>query len=185
MNKIDREKRNEKIREMARRGSTLQQIGKRVGLKKNTVHTILAGKEKPLAIRQQRREEERERHWIEKTGYTKEEFKALPSEVYETCRRMLAGSKVRAKENGLDHSLVLRDVVELWGEGVCAVSGEPLERGGESRDNSPSLDRVDNTKGYVKDNVVVMAWRLNRIKHNASVEELELLVKFLKQRGGN
>ena len=185
MKKEDRQRRNERIKELARQGYTLEQIGKRVGLKKNTVHTILQGKEKPLAVRQQRKKEESDRHWVEKTGYTKEEFKALPADTYEVCRRLLAGSRWRAKQRGEDNSLVLRDIVELWGEGVCSVSGEPLERGGESRDNSPSLDRVDNTKGYVRDNVVIMAWRLNRIKHNSTLRELELLVEFLKQRGGN
>lgn len=50
----------------------------------------------------------------------------------------------------------------------------------EKQDNSPSLDRIIPSLGYVKGNVWVISERANRIKSNASVEELELLVKNLK-----
>jgi len=185
MNAEQRAERNKRVVALAKQGLTLQEIGNRVGLKKNTVHSILSGAVKPLSIRQRVKKSQNDSKWLQKTGYTREEFKALDKEVYETCRRMLASSKQRAKEKNIEHTLRLKDVVELYGEGRCAVTGEMLERGGETRDNSPSLDRVDNEKGYVKDNVVVMSWRLNRIKHNANVRELELLVQFLLQRGGN
>jgi hypothetical protein len=43
------------------------------------------------------------------------------------------------------------------------------------RDNSPSLDRIDNTKGYVKGNVRVISWRANNLKGNAIDQELTAL----------
>lgn len=44
-------------------------------------------------------------------------------------------------------------------------------------DNSPTLDRKDSTRGYVPDNVWVISHRANRMKNNATLEEMELLVK--------
>lgn len=46
--------------------------------------------------------------------------------------------------------------------------------------NSPSIDRIDNTKGYVKGNVHVISYKANALKSNATLEELDLLVQNLK-----
>ena len=42
-------------------------------------------------------------------------------------------------------------------------------------DNAPSLDRIDNTKGYVPENVEVISWRANQLKHNATADELTMI----------
>ncbi len=41
--------------------------------------------------------------------------------------------------------------------------------------NSPSIDRVDNSFGYTKNNVLIISYKANAIKNNATLEELELL----------
>jgi hypothetical protein len=41
-------------------------------------------------------------------------------------------------------------------------------------------DRKDNARGYVKDNVRVISWRANRLKSDATLEELRLLVRDLE-----
>tara|TARA_Y100001938_G_scaffold104877_1_gene143123 strand:+ start:1883 stop:2233 length:351 start_codon:yes stop_codon:yes gene_type:complete len=42
-------------------------------------------------------------------------------------------------------------------------------------DSSPSLDRIDNTKGYIKGNVQIISRKANQIKNNASFEEFEMI----------
>ena len=44
---------------------------------------------------------------------------------------------------------------------------------------SPSLDRFDNTAGYIPDNVWIISHRANTIKRDASLEELRMLAKNL------
>ena len=49
-------------------------------------------------------------------------------------------------------------------------------------ENSPSLDRIDPGKGYVKGNVQVISMQANRMKNDGSIEELLLLSKWIKMQ---
>lgn len=49
------------------------------------------------------------------------------------------------------------------------------------RPESLSIDRIDNTRGYVPGNLMFMSWRANRLKHNATLQELEAFGKFAKK----
>ena len=58
-----------------------------------------------------------------------------------------------------------------------------LERNkGRANPNSPSLDRIDNAKGYVKGNVRFISDRANRLKSNSTDEELVALGKDASER---
>ena len=50
-----------------------------------------------------------------------------------------------------------------------------------SLSNSPSIDRIDPSKGYTKDNVWVISRRANTIKSNATVDEVEKVAQGLRQ----
>jgi hypothetical protein len=43
-----------------------------------------------------------------------------------------------------------------------------------------SLDRIDSTKGYVPGNVAIISLRANVLKQDATIEELELLLHWLR-----
>jgi hypothetical protein len=86
-------------------------------------------------------------------------------------RKMLSRAKDRARKLGLPFEITVDDIVVPK---ICPVLGIPLRVGEELfTDNSPSLDRIDPQRGYVKDNVVVLPYRANRIKNNGTLEELE------------
>jgi hypothetical protein len=96
---------------------------------------------------------------------------------------LLNASKQRAVLKNREHSITLEDIKELYPkDGKCPVFGFDLEFNSEGfRETSPSIDRIDSSKGYIKDNIQIISWKANRLKAYATVEDLELLVAFLKQ----
>lgn len=45
---------------------------------------------------------------------------------------------------------------------------------------APSIDRINQDSGYTKDNIRVISWRANHIKNDATLEELEKIVAYVK-----
>ncbi len=46
--------------------------------------------------------------------------------------------------------------------------------------DSPSVDRIDNAKGYTKDNIIIVAWKANHLKGHASPNELLKISEFYR-----
>lgn len=89
-------------------------------------------------------------------------------------------AKSRAKSRGLEFTIEPSDIVI---PAVCPVLGIPLQPGEKKmHDNSPSLDRFDSTKGYVKGNVAVISHRANTLKNNATADELEAIARWMRER---
>ena len=47
---------------------------------------------------------------------------------------------------------------------------------------SYSLDRVDNKKGYVRGNVVVMSYKANRLKNDGTAEDHEIIAAWMRKQ---
>ena len=96
--------------------------------------------------------------------------------------KMLTNARARAIKKGLifdiDHNYI-RSIIPSH----CPILGMPLEwssqrgNGRVALPNSPSLDRIDPSKGYVKGNVWIISSKANRIKSDASHEELKLVTE--------
>lgn len=63
----------------------------------------------------------------------------------------------------------------------CPYLGIPLdyETLKHKDDAYPTFDRVDNSKGYVKGNVVLCSWRANRLKNDGTAEEHRRIADYL------
>lgn len=98
-------------------------------------------------------------------------------------QQLLNSAKARAVKKDREFNLTLQDLNELYPkDNKCPVFGFELTWNQEGfRETSPSIDRIDSTKGYTKDNVQIISWKANRIKGYASVEDLEILLSYLKQ----
>ncbi len=93
------------------------------------------------------------------------------------ARLMLLG----AKNSGRECTISLDDIVIPE---FCPVLGirlmtKCMKRGTTSLDAAPSLDRRDNSRGYVPGNVFVISQRANRLKSDASPEELRRLWMYV------
>ena len=92
--------------------------------------------------------------------------------------RMVASAKRTAKVLGVPFNLTPEDISVPT---HCPVLGVPLTygiKGLRARDWSASLDRIVPAIGYVKGNVVVVSWRVNRIKCDASLDDLRKITAF-------
>jgi hypothetical protein len=101
----------------------------------------------------------------------------IPHKLYS----MVRSAKLRSKEHNLPFNITTEDLKYVE---VCPLLGIPLdwEVGNKNRKitpNSPSLDRIIPELGYVKGNIMIISYRANVIKHNATVAELQELTKNL------
>lgn len=101
------------------------------------------------------------------------------------AKRTLSSAKKRAKEKGFECDLTVEWIEEKLKAGVCEVTGLEFDvSGDERRERSrnprmPSLDRIDSSKGYTKDNVQVVIWIYNQAKGEWRHDEFMMLVKAL------
>jgi hypothetical protein len=88
-----------------------------------------------------------------------------------TERLALDSIKARAKLKGIIFDLKWEDIKDY---DTCPVFNEKLKRarGSGGKKFSPSVDRIDPTKGYTKDNIQVISKLANSMKSNATPEEL-------------
>jgi hypothetical protein len=133
---------------------------------------------------------ERRRNWYAKTGkqWTKDYAKANP--VMIMTQSMVGHARGRAKDKNLPFDIDLDYVRSMVGENAelashCPALGVPLDwsrmrnNGGKHLPNSPSIDRIDPERGYVKGNIKIISYRANQIKSDASHQELKLVTAYL------
>ena len=90
-------------------------------------------------------------------------------------KQMVAGAKQRAKKKGLQFDLKVEDLYPVYD--TCPILGIKMVAGiGTVCSSSPTLDKIDPTLGYVKGNVRVISNKANRMKTDATIEELKLFV---------
>ena len=147
---------------------------RRVWQKKNIEDNKQIWLERWKKQREDRKEEIAEykkRYWKEQISNTE---KGL-------CIRMRKESKNRARETGLDHNITTQYLLELWEKSgkTCPVFKVKfiIDSTKKDRRYKPSLDRIDNEKGYIKGNVMFISWKANTMKSNANAKEL---IKFSK-----
>lgn len=89
---------------------------------------------------------------------------------------MFERTKHKAKARGYEWLITMDD---LTIPDFCCYLNIPLDS--RDRDHQPSIDRIDNGKGYVAGNVVVCSWRANRLKKEMTLDELEMIASALRR----
>lgn len=98
------------------------------------------------------------------------------------ARRLYHSAKARSKEKGIPFTITPADIrIPERCPLLDTVLAQSLGSSGPSP-NSPTLDRIDSTKGYEPGNVWVVSYRANAIKNDATLEELLSIAENLYKR---
>jgi len=111
---------------------------------------------------------------------TRSKYKTWVEENYE--RYLVNGARNSAKKRNIYFDLKPSDIVI---PDVCPVLGIPIGKRSTGKqghkDDSATIDRFDNNKGYVKDNVFVISWKANNIKSNGTYEEIMKVAEWVRK----
>lgn len=100
------------------------------------------------------------------------------TEKYRTRSRqkyLISIAKHRAKKKGIEFNMDHMDIIMPE---ICPVFGMPFVLEGHSNWNS-SLDRIDNSKGYVKGNIQVISRLANTMKASATKSQLKEFAEWV------
>jgi hypothetical protein len=87
-------------------------------------------------------------------------------------------------------SITLEDLEEIWNKqnGLCAYTKLPLvlvthtnPRKDVPKWNLASVDRIDSSKGYEKDNIQFVSVTINYAKNNMSHDDMIKFLHFIKE----
>jgi hypothetical protein len=102
--------------------------------------------------------------------------RGIDSQAKDVIRKI----KIRAGKTStdilIDHNWILNNTPK-----VCPVLNIPLIKGDASRDRSPSVDRLKPELGYTPENCRIISNRANRIKNDATVQELRMIADWLEK----
>ena len=89
----------------------------------------------------------------------------------------------KMKERSNDVTLTAEELLELIPKDLkCPVFGTKFSFGEghnwKYKQNSMSVDRIDNNKGYSKDNLVIVSFKANTMKNSATLKELYQVADF-------
>lgn len=93
-------------------------------------------------------------------------------------KKILNGARTRAYRDGVPFNLTVDDVLPV--PRICPALGIAMSVEGP-RSITPTLDRIVPSSGYVPGNVRWISHRANRLKSDATLQELEKLVSYVKE----
>lgn len=98
-------------------------------------------------------------------------------------KRLFWKAKYSAKRRGLECDITEKDIVIPK---VCPLLDIEItnELGNGGSISNPSVDRIDNSKGYIKGNVWIISKLANRMKNSATKEQLLTFAKNINKMYG-
>lgn len=92
---------------------------------------------------------------------------------------MWRAARYRAQRQGVPFNITEDDIVI---PDRCPILGIKLAMGeGQQSENSPSLDKIDPTMGYVPGNIQVISYKANAMKRDATADELLSFARWVME----
>ena len=86
-----------------------------------------------------------------------------------------------AMKRGILFEITLTEFNDITIPITCPVLGIPIFfHRGRAENDSISFDRIDSKKGYTFENLIVVSNRVNTLKSNATLLEMEAIANFYK-----
>ncbi len=87
--------------------------------------------------------------------------------------KKLISIKNSAKDRNIEFDMSFKKIKKLLNKKKCFFSGVLFDE----LDNKLSFDRIDNNLGYIDSNVVSCIMKINSMKANLTIENIEMLYK--------
>lgn len=93
------------------------------------------------------------------------------------------GAKRRALRDGKEFNITIDYLYRILPDRCPIFDTKFIYKKEDNKINpcSPSLDRIDSSKGYTKDNVQIISFRANRLKQNISFDEIKRLYDWHRE----
>ncbi len=103
------------------------------------------------------------------------------------CSRAAGYAKYRSNKKGLEYNIDTKYLMSIWPkDNKCPILGytmRPAQDGSSGQDNySPSLDRIDPRKGYIKGNCEWVCSLANSMMTAAEGPDLIRFAKWINKR---
>ena len=140
-----------------------------------------------LCVRCRRRRQSNRRQGLHCRGCHLERRKELRQAQGQTLEQWIALATNTARHRSREPSdLTTEYMVRLWKrqDGRCAYTGLPLRQPQYKtpRDGaSPSIDRIDPCRGYLRGNVAWVLWEVNRMKSDLTLNAFRGLCMWVAQ----
>lgn len=109
---------------------------------------------------------------------TKTQWRKWRSEPVNVVRTLVNNARRRAIKQRVPFALNFKD---LTMPDVCPVLGIKFDWTEITTPNSPSLDRLNPNEGYVPGNVVIISHMANRIKSNATPNQIRAVADWVDE----
>lgn len=106
----------------------------------------------------------------------------IPStdEWYQSAERIKNASKTRGIKFGFNSSAELALYLKDIAPPKCPIFGTRFKKGaGRPQDQSPSVDKIIPSKGYVRGNIQIISHLANRMKNDATPKQLKQFAQWI------
>lgn len=178
--------RKDEMEKMLREGLTYKEVGDHYGVSRQMILLMVERHLPHLkkeVIGAAVKTEQKKQHKLQalKERYGRDTFRMGDDDIARAMSAAFTRKKQNAKSSKWGWDILPSDLTFPI---TCPILGIELDwMAGSRQENSPSFDRLDSSKGYVKGNVIICSWRANRIKNDGSSKEHLQIADFLSNLG--